>query len=192
MYSIARKYKEITNLNCCSKFKIQIFLLGYNFIQDMFIKRDLRKISIILSDKSSDKETLKFSSRKEEFEGSVKTLCCESHLSAFAELKTLNLYANDIRNLQGIGVLCRTPIEELNLGNNKIASLPLEFGSISSLKQLNLDDNEIQEFPFVLCQLRSLVILRLSGNLIRQIPQSIQNLDNLEILVIISDRSFLI
>ena len=92
----------------------------------MFIKRDLRKIEDILADESSGKSLLKFSNRKAEFNGNVHVLCKESKLHYLAELDTLNLYANDISSLQGIGLLSQTPIRELNLGSNKIASIPLE------------------------------------------------------------------
>lgn len=149
----------------------------------MFIQRDQRKVDLILADPLSDKHILKFSNRKEEFSGGVKKLCRDSNLSYLKDLKTLNLYANEISDLQGIGLLSQTPLEEVNLGNNKISSLPLEFGQLNSLRILYLEDNEIDSFPLPLCQLAGLVELRLSGNYISQIPPSISNLHNLQILV---------
>lgn len=149
----------------------------------MFIQRDQRKVDLILGDSASDKRVLKFSNRKEEFSGGIKKLCRESNLPFLKDLKTLNLYANEISDLQGIGLMSETPLEEVNLGNNKISSLPLEFGQLSSLRIVYLEDNEIDSFPLPLCQLPGLVELRLSGNLISQVPPSIANLHNLQILV---------
>ena len=51
-------------------------------------------------------------------------------------LKILNLYDNALNNLNGIGILSQTPIEEINLGNNKLNILPMEFGTIKTLKRL--------------------------------------------------------
>jgi hypothetical protein len=38
----------------------------------------------------------------------------------------LNLYGNDIENLNGIGSFRDLPLEDINLGCNKISFLPLE------------------------------------------------------------------
>lgn len=92
----------------------------------MFIKRDLRKIDEILVDTSDSREIMKLSNRKAEFEGSIRILCRESRIPSLKNLLTLNLYGNDIVDLQGIGALSQTPIREMNLGNNKISSVPLE------------------------------------------------------------------
>ena len=93
----------------------------------MFIKRDLRKVDQILADTSNEKKILKFSNRKEEFQSNIRILCRESYLnSAFTNLVTLNLYANDISSIEGIGILAQTPIQEINLGNNKLSQIPLE------------------------------------------------------------------
>ena len=56
--------------------------------------------------------------------------------------------------LSGIGILSQTPIEEINLGMNKLSGLPIEFGRLSTLKTLWLDDNEFEKFPTSLCQLK--------------------------------------
>lgn len=93
----------------------------------MFIKRDLRKIEQVLADTTNEKKILKFSNRKEEFQSNIKILCRESYIkSSFSNLLTLNLYANDISNIEGVGLFSHTPIEEINLGNNKISKIPLE------------------------------------------------------------------
>ena len=151
----------------------------------MFVKRDYRKIDVVLSESTESKvTTLRLPNRKEEFKGSLQALIKPQNLPILSDLKSLNVYANDISSLQGIGGLSET-LEELNLGNNKISSIPVEFGALSNLKILYLEDNEIDTFQIALCQLKSLVELRLSGNLISSISQSIQSLERLEILVCI-------
>lgn len=92
----------------------------------MFVQRDLRKIDEILLDTSADKRLLKFSNRKAEFGGNLRVLCSESKVMLLTALETLNIYSNELTNLQGIGLLSYTPLRELNLGCNKISSLPLE------------------------------------------------------------------
>jgi Leucine-rich repeat (LRR) protein len=56
-------------------------------------------------------------------------------------------------NLLGIGLLSRSPIEEINLGMNKLTGLPLEFGQLKTLKTLWLDDNEFELFPTAICSI---------------------------------------
>lgn len=92
----------------------------------MFIKKDLRKIDEILADDSDKKDILKLAKRSAEFQGSVRVLCRESKLESLANLRTLNLYDNCLTNVDGIGLLSQTPIEEINLGCNKLTTLPLE------------------------------------------------------------------
>ena len=50
-------------------------------------------------------------------------------------------------------MLAETPIEEINLGLNKLSNLPIEFGRISTLNTVWLEDNEFLVFPNCLCQL---------------------------------------
>ena len=150
----------------------------------MFIKRDYRKVDQILADDTNDKKVLKFSNRKSEFQSNIKCLCRESYVhSAFANLVTLNLYGNDISNIDGVGIFKDTNIKEINLGSNKLSQIPLEFGALSTLTNIYLDDNEIESYPIALNQLKSLHELRLSGNSMSYVPPSISSLQQLRILV---------
>ena len=149
----------------------------------MFIKKDLRKIEEILADETDTRDSLKLSKRPGEFQGSVRALCRESRIPALANLRVLNLYENELTSLQGIGMLSQSPLEELNLGFNKISTIPLEFGSLTSLRTLWLDDNNLEQFPVCLCQLKGLVSLRLSSNDLQTLPMSISSLQSLETLV---------
>ena len=47
-------------------------------------------------------------------------------MHCFNNLKVLNLYDNSLTNVQGIGALSDTPIEEINLGCNSLETLPVE------------------------------------------------------------------
>jgi len=154
----------------------------------MFIKKDLRKLDEILVDPADRRESLRLSKRSAEFDGSVKALCRETRLNALQNLRDLNLYENDLTSLQGIGLLSRSPIQEINLGYNKLTQLPAEFGSLLTLKTLWLDDNQIEQFPVCLCQLTGLLSLRLTGNDLQSLPPSISALQSLETLAVDNNR----
>lgn len=92
----------------------------------MFIKKDRRKINDIFREEGSAIESLKLSKRKAEFQGSLRIICHESKAKLLGNLKVLNLYDNDLNSVDGIGILAQTPVEDINLGCNKLAKLPLE------------------------------------------------------------------
>ena len=92
----------------------------------MFIKKDQRKIDEILADDEDERTSLKLSKRPSEFQGSVEVLCRQSKIASLSRLRFLNLYENSLSNLQGIGLLSQTPLEEINLGCNKLSTIPLE------------------------------------------------------------------
>ncbi len=86
------------------------------------MKKMIRKYWNYLKDHQNFKEILKYYVEK------IK-------LNFLQNLKVLILYDNDISNLNGIGILSSTPIEEINLGCNKFSSLPLEFSSMITLRE---------------------------------------------------------
>ena len=96
----------------------------------MFVKKDLRKIDEILVDDEDERTSLKLSKRSSEFKGNVGIICRESKIKALSNLRFLNLYENSLTSLQGIGILSQTPLEEINLGCNKLTSIPLEVAVI--------------------------------------------------------------
>jgi len=105
-------------------------------------------------------------------------------MKPLSNLRVLNLYDNALTNLNGIGVLANSPIEEINLGNNLLSILPLEFSGLRSLRRLWLEDNEFETFPVGVCTLHELTSLRLSGNKLASVPESISNLHKLETLAL--------
>jgi hypothetical protein len=92
----------------------------------MFIKKDKRKINDILKEEGGVVDTLKLSKRTAEFQGTLRIICQETKIKLMCNLKVLNLYDNALTTVDGIGLLSQTPIEELNLGCNKLNKLPLE------------------------------------------------------------------
>jgi Leucine-rich repeat (LRR) protein len=92
----------------------------------MFIKKDRRRIEEILTDVDDSKESLQLTKRAPEFNGNLRILCREINIPYLSNLKVLNLYDNSLNNLNGIGYLAQTPLEELNLGCNQLSSIPIE------------------------------------------------------------------
>lgn len=92
----------------------------------MFIKKDKRKINDILREEGTTINTLKLSKRTAEFQGSLRIICHETKVKLLYNLRVLNLYDNALNNIDGIGLLSQTPLEEINLGCNKLDKLPVE------------------------------------------------------------------
>ena len=69
----------------------------------MFVKKDLRKLEEILVDETDKREVLRLSKRAPEFEGAVTKLCCDP--TPLMNLRVLNLYNNQLKSLEGIGIL---------------------------------------------------------------------------------------
>lgn len=104
-------HKEISLINNCTI---------------MFIKKDKRKINDILREEGTTINTLKLSKRTAEFQGSLRIICHETKVKLLYNLRVLNLYDNALNNIDGIGLLSQTPLEEINLGCNKLDKLPVE------------------------------------------------------------------
>lgn len=100
----------------------------------MFIKKDRRKINEIFREEGGNIEALKLSKRKAEFQGSLRIICHETKAKLIGNLKILNLYDNDLNNVDGIGLLAQTPVEDINLGCNRLSKLPLEVSGIDISK----------------------------------------------------------
>lgn len=97
----------------------------------MFIKKDLRRIEEILQDDNDSKEFLKFSKRSAEFNGNIQILCYEKHIRLMENVRNISLYDNKLISLNGIERFRELScLQEINLGNNQLSSLPTEVSEI--------------------------------------------------------------
>ncbi len=78
--------------------------------------------------------------------------------------------------------LFRPSLIFLNLGENRISSLPSALRACTELRYLNLSSNQLEELPAEIGQLRSLVNCNLSSNQLEQLPPQIGNLTSLTAL----------
>ena len=78
----------------------------------------------------------------------------------------------DVISIDGICLL--ESLEQLDLGENEIDSLPSNFGALSRLRELWLDTNEIKELPLSMGGLGQLSIADFANNKIEEIPDTIQ------------------
>lgn len=67
-------------------------------------------------------------------------------------------------------------LENIQLGQNQLRSLPSSFASLSGLRQLVLSNNRFTTIPESLLKLPNLQLLDLSANQITQIPDQIQTI----------------
>lgn len=81
---------------------------------------------------------------------------------------------------QEIQQAAQNGVEELNLSNRGLTSLPPEFGQLTQLKKLWLNDNQLEELPPQLGQLTNLTELNLGHNQLTAVPSRIGQLTNLE------------
>ena len=114
-------------------------------IQNMFVKKDLRKIPEILSrnEENDEKENqsmnaigssslteLKLARRQGEFGGNLKVLCDPIYSNALANLTKLSLYDCGLHDLKGIGMLGEcSRLQQLNIGSNDFTAYVAKDGS---------------------------------------------------------------
>ena len=65
-------------------------------------------------------------------------------------------------------------LEQLDLGENEIDSLPLNFGALTKLRELWLDTNDIKVLPQSIGGLKDLSIADFANNKIEVIPDTIE------------------
>ena len=75
-----------------------------------------------------------------------------------------------------------TKIIELDLSNNLLATLPMNFKKLTQLENFNLSNNRFNVFPEVICFITNLRTLNLSYNFIPHLPSTISNLERLSLL----------
>jgi Leucine-rich repeat (LRR) protein len=77
------------------------------------------------------------------------------------------------------GICCSSELDELDLSNLGLTSLPAEIGSLVNLTHLFLHNNNLTEIPVEIGNLANLDKLELSYNQLTELPSEIGNLTNL-------------
>ena len=80
-----------------------------------------------------------------------------------------------IREYQIKDAICHLEsLEQLDLGENEIDSLPVNFGALTKLRELWLDTNDIKVLPQSIGGLKDLSIADFANNKIEVIPDTIE------------------
>lgn len=134
-----------------------------------------------------------------------------THLEHFAQLSSLDLFANNIKELdESIGELGNTlmylslsynklrqlprslnkfhTLTTLLLSNNQLCEIPEEIGSLVSLRHLEMNDNYLKDVPASIGGCRSLVRLELANNHFDCLPSTIAYLPSLEVLILSNNK----
>ncbi|RWA06496.1 hypothetical protein EKO27_g8608 [Xylaria grammica] len=109
-------------------------------------------------------------------------------ISRATRLTLLDVSNNRLEEVEHADLARLTGILRLTLANNRLKSLPQDFGSFKSLRVLNLSSNFLDRFPVTLCTLESLVNLDVSFNAVASLPEEIGNLRSLEKFVMTNNR----
>lgn len=107
------------------------------------------------------------------------------HMSSLSEL---DLSRNRMATLDGAGLEAMNGLRNLQVQNNRLASLPSRFSEMRALKFLNISNNNLDTIPNVLPEIKSLVELDLSFNTISVVPPELGGLINLERLTVVGNR----
>lgn len=109
-------------------------------------------------------------------------------ISRATRLTLLDVSNNRLEEVEHAELARLTGILRLTLANNRLKSLPQDFGSFRSLRVLNLSSNFLDKFPVTLCTLESLVNLDVSFNAVASLPEEIGDLRSLEKFVMTNNR----
>ncbi|KAI0401032.1 protein phosphatase 2C [Xylaria palmicola] len=109
-------------------------------------------------------------------------------ISRATRLTLLDVSNNRLEEVEHAELARLSGILRLTLANNRLKSLPLDFGTFRALRVLNLSSNFLDKFPVTLCTLESLVNLDISFNAVAALPEEIGNLRSLEKLVMTNNR----
>jgi adenylate cyclase len=109
-------------------------------------------------------------------------------ISRAVKLTLLDVSNNRLEEVEHAELARLRGILRLTLANNRLKSLPRDFGTFKSLRVLNLSSNFLDKFPVTLCTLESLVDLDVSFNSIGSLPEDIGNLRSLEKFVMTNNR----
>lgn len=79
-------------------------------------------------------------------------------------------------------------VYKLSLTDQKLKTLPADFGNLRNLQTLNLSNCKLKSIPFEIRECKNLQVVSLYGNKIRFIPAEMRELKNLEILYLGRNR----
>ena len=101
-----------------------------------------------------------------------------SDIRHLSKVKQIIIGGNDIEKLpNNIG---RLHCESMNVGKNKLHSLPKSFAKLNQMKTLIFYDNEFEEIPEVLADFKDLKHLDFYKNHIKEIPDFVGNMEGLQ------------
>ncbi|KAJ8647632.1 hypothetical protein MRB53_000655 [Persea americana] len=106
---------------------------------------------------------------------------CWEGLSSFKSLTVLSLSQNHLNSLPAaLGAL--TSLQQLDVGNNKLTSLPDEIGLLCQLQILKASNNRIRSIPSSIGNCHPLIEVDFSSNLLVELPEMFGNLQKLKAL----------
>lgn len=114
---------------------------------------------------------------------SNKTLLNHKLIAKEIPLRNLNLSDNYLKKIP-INFDVFNNITKLDISRNNIKNLPLTFANLKNLKELILDKNGIDIIPLAIYQLISLEFLSLAHNKIIFVSEKISQLTNLKTLIL--------
>jgi adenylate cyclase len=109
-------------------------------------------------------------------------------ISRATKLTLLDVSNNRLEEVEHADLARLHGILRLTLANNRLNSLPRDFGTFKALRVLNLSSNFLDKFPVAICTLGTLVDLDISFNSIASLPEEIGNLRCLEKFVMTNNR----
>lgn len=104
--------------------------------------------------------------------------------SSFTHLQLLDLNQNDIEEIP-INFYSMTSLTHLDIGNNFISDIPEEIKNLKNLSTLNISNCRFTMFPVNIFHLSQLKVLNISGLSLEQLPNDFgfhfQDLENLQL-----------
>jgi Leucine-rich repeat (LRR) protein len=107
----------------------------------------------------------------------------EDLVDLFQEMESMQSFDVSDNQIKAVpDSLFRPSLILLNLGENRISSLPSALGACTELRYLDLSSNQLEELPAEVGQLRSLINCNLSFNQLNRLPPQTGNLTSLTAL----------
>jgi len=96
------------------------------------------------------------------------------------QLQNFSMDYNELECID-LGTFSNAPqLHAVNIRNNQLNCLPMDFGTWNTVTELNLNSNKLRLLPDCLGKLRDLEFLNLSNNELKRLPKTIGDLANLK------------